>query len=44
MNNHRASDIVILVIAIVGLLYVAHIAACESNPSACEAQPSGSTK
>ncbi len=41
MNNHRASDIVILVIAIVGLLYVAHLAACEKHPSMCEAQTAG---
>lgn len=36
MSRDTASDIVILVIAIVGFLYVAHIAACESNPSVCE--------
>ena len=41
MNNHRAADIVILVIAIVGLLYVAHLAACEKHPSMCEAQTAG---
>lgn len=41
MNNHRAADIALLIIAIVGLLYVAHIAACEKHPSMCEAQTQG---
>lgn len=42
MNRDHATDIVILVISIVGLLYVAHLAACESNPAICES--TGSTK
>lgn len=42
MNRDHATDIVILVIGIVGLLYVAHLAACENHPTFCEAP--GSTK